>query len=52
MLQGLVRVSSEQLELAPTSIDDRLALADLAQWYGRERDVVHAALRALGRSVP
>jgi hypothetical protein len=50
--QGLIRVNSEHLELAPISIEDRLALADLAHWYGREREVVLAALRALGRDAP
>jgi DNA-binding IclR family transcriptional regulator len=47
--EGLLRVSSEQLELAPRSIDDRLALAELADWYVRDRSVVLSALQALGR---
>ena len=49
---NLVRVSTDYLELAPTSIDDRLAIADLASWYERERSVVLDALRALGREAP
>ena len=44
---GLIRMSSERLELSPTSIADRLALAELAQWYGRARTVVLDALHAL-----
>ena len=50
MKRGLVRVTGEQIELAPTTIDDRLALADLAYWYGRDRTVILDALRALGAS--
>lgn len=50
MRRGLVRVAGEQLELAPSTIDDRLALADLASWYTRDRSVVLDALRALGAS--
>ena len=50
MRRGLVRVTGDQIELAPTTIDDRLALADLAYWYGRDRTVILDALRALGAS--
>ena len=45
----IVRVSTDYLELAPTSIDDRLAIADLASWYERDRSLVVDVLRALGR---
>lgn len=34
---GLLRVAADKLELAPTSIDDRLALAELAEAYARDR---------------
>jgi DNA-binding IclR family transcriptional regulator len=47
---NLVRVSTDHLELAPTSIDDRLAIADLASWYERDRGLVLDVLRALGRA--
>lgn len=47
---GLVRVSLDQLELAPSTIDDRLAIADLATWYSRDRALVLDVLRALGRA--
>jgi DNA-binding IclR family transcriptional regulator len=47
--EGLLRVSSEQLELAPHSIDERLALAELADWYVRNRSAVLDAMHALGR---
>jgi hypothetical protein len=50
MRRGLVRVTGEQIELTPKSIADRLALADVAHWYGRDRIVIHDALRALGAS--
>ena len=46
---GLVRVSTDSLELAPSSIDERLAIADLATWYERDRSRVLDVLRALGR---
>jgi hypothetical protein len=46
----LVRVSHEQIELAPMAIEDRLAIADLVDWYRRDRDTVMGALRALGRA--
>jgi DNA-binding IclR family transcriptional regulator len=47
---GLVRISVDQLELAPTSIEDRLAIADLADWYAHERKSVLDVLRAWGRA--
>jgi DNA-binding IclR family transcriptional regulator len=46
--KGLLRVSSDQVQLS-LSIDDRLALADLAEWYSTDRGAVVEALRALGR---
>ena len=46
---NLVRVSTEYLELAPASIADRLAIADLASWYARDRNIVLDVLRTLGR---
>ena len=45
----LVRISTDYLELAPASIDNRLAIADLASWYARDRNKVLDVLRALGR---
>jgi len=46
----LVRVSTDYLEPAPTTIDDRLAIADLASWNERDRDLVLDVLRVLGRA--
>jgi len=46
---GLVRVSPDAIELVP-SIDDRLAIADLASWYARDRSLVLDVLRAMGRA--
>jgi DNA-binding IclR family transcriptional regulator len=48
--EGLVRVSAEHIELAPRSIDDRLAISDLADCYAKKRDAVMEAMRALGRA--
>ena len=46
----LVRVASDHIvEFVPSSIDDRLAVAELAHWYARDRTCVHELLRALGR---
>lgn len=45
----LLRVTDETLELAPASIEDRLAIADLADSYSQDRNLVLDALRALGR---
>lgn len=45
----LIHVADNQLELAPSSIDDRLAIADLASWYARDRNLVLDVLRELGR---
>jgi DNA-binding IclR family transcriptional regulator len=47
---GLVRVSLDRLELSPSSIDDRLAISDLASWYARDRTLVLDVLRAMGRA--
>jgi hypothetical protein len=49
---GLARVSKDRLELAPTSLDDRVAIADLASWSVRARSIVLDLLRALGRAPP
>jgi hypothetical protein len=46
---GIVRVSADHIELAPMSIGDRLALADLVDCYERDRAAILDALRALGR---
>ena len=46
---GLLRVSADRLELAPKSISDRLAIADLATWYAQDRGVILEVLRVLGR---
>ena len=49
--RGLVRVSkAEQIELTVPTIEDRLALADLAVWYMQDRALVLDALVALRRS--
>ncbi len=49
--RGLVRITQpEQVELTVPSIEDRLALADLALWYEQNRAVVLDALVVLGRS--
>jgi hypothetical protein len=47
---NLVRVSTDYLELTPPSIADRLAIADLASWYARDRSAIYDVLRALGRA--
>jgi DNA-binding IclR family transcriptional regulator len=44
---GLLRVSADELELAPASIDDRLAVADLAETYARDRSAVLELLAAM-----
>ena len=46
---GLVRISGDTLELVPPSIDDRLAIADLASWYTQDRAPILELLRELGR---
>ncbi len=48
--EGVLRVSSDRIELAPASIDVRLAVSDLASIYHRDRESVLEVLRALGRS--
>jgi len=48
--EGLVRISGEQIELAPASIADRLAISELADCYAQMRSAVIDALRALGRA--
>jgi hypothetical protein len=48
---GLVRLlPNEQVEVSPIMAEDRIALADLAEWYVRDRDVIHHAMTALQRS--
>lgn len=47
--EGLLRVSSDRLELAPTKVEDRWAISDLASSYQRDRDLVLHVLEALGR---
>ncbi|MBL9017069.1 MAG: hypothetical protein JNL83_22980 [Myxococcales bacterium] len=44
---GLIRASSDQLQLAPSSISDRLALADLAGLYAADRAAVLGLLAAI-----
>jgi hypothetical protein len=46
---GIVRVSNDEIELAPSSIEDRLSIAEIASWYARDRGVVLEVLRGLGR---
>lgn len=48
--EGLLRVSSNCLVLAPTRVEDRWAITDLAITYHRRRDLVLQVLRTLGRS--
>ena len=45
--EGLLRMAAEQLELAPASIEERLALAELADSYARNRGAVLEVLHAL-----
>lgn len=47
---GVLRVSSDRIELAPTSVETRCAISDLASAYHRDRQVVLDVLRALGRA--
>jgi DNA-binding IclR family transcriptional regulator len=47
---GLVCVAGDELELAPTSKADRLAIADLATAYAERRHVIHDTLRELRRA--
>ena len=50
---GLLRVAADKVELAPTTIDDRLALAELAEAYARDRRAVLELLAAmLGNHLP
>jgi hypothetical protein len=49
VVAGLARISSDLLELSPISINDRLAIADLAGWYAKEPGLILDALRRLGR---
>jgi len=44
-------MQSDRIELTVASIEDPLALADLAVWYVQDRALVLDALVALGRSV-
>jgi hypothetical protein len=42
---GFVRIiNNDRVELAPLSIERRLAIADLATWYARDREGVLALL--------
>ena len=45
--EGLLRMAAEQLELAPASIEERLALAELADSYAQNRGAVLELLAAL-----
>jgi hypothetical protein len=47
---GLVRVEGDRFELAPRTIDDRLAILDLATWYTLDRGRILDVLRTLGRN--
>lgn len=47
--KGVLRVTSDRIELAPASIDVRLAVSDLASIYHRDREGVLDVLRSLGR---
>lgn len=48
--EGVLRVSSDRIELAPASVDVRLAVSDLASIYHRDRQCVLDVLRSLGRA--
>jgi hypothetical protein len=48
--EGLVRIDGDRLELAPLTIDDRLAILDLATWYTLDRGRILDVLRTLGRN--
>jgi predicted ArsR family transcriptional regulator len=48
--RGLVSVSSDEVKLATPSIDVRLAIADLASLYSRDRELVLDVLRVFGRT--
>ena len=48
--EGLLRVSSDCLVLAPSRIEDRCAISDLATTYHRRRDLVLQVLTTLGRT--
>lgn len=47
---GLVRMSGDDVELAPRSIADRLAIADLAHAYAHNRSMLLDVLQALRRA--
>lgn len=46
---GLMAVSVDEVRLASSSVDQRIALSDLASWYARERTLVLDVLRDFGR---
>lgn len=48
--EGVLRVSAERVELTPRTIDERLALADLADAYARNREAVLDLLKMLRRA--
>jgi DNA-binding IclR family transcriptional regulator len=48
--EGVLRVSSDRIELAPASVEVRLAVSDLASIYHRDRQGVLDVLKALGRA--
>jgi hypothetical protein len=48
--EGLLRVSSDRLELAPINVEDRRAISHLAFSYQRDRELVLQVLKVMGRS--
>ncbi|GEM_PF-5056663 len=47
---GVLRISSDRIELAPSSVETRWAISDLASIYGRDRQLVLDVLKSLGRT--
>lgn len=48
--RGLLSVSSDEVKLSVPGIDERLAIADLASLYSRDRELVLDVLRVFGRT--
>lgn len=48
---GVVRFAGDRIELAPLSLETRLAILDLAIWCSIDRARVYHLLRSLGRGV-
>lgn len=46
---GILRVEGDRLEVAPRTVEDRLAILDLVTWYTLDRTRIFQILRTLGR---